>query len=67
MSTLDRFRITILSMGNNYIEDYALIGDCHGCALVSKQGSVDWLTLERFDNDPLLWKILDDEKGLSQA
>jgi GH15 family glucan-1,4-alpha-glucosidase len=63
MSTLDRFRITILSMGNNYIEDYALIGDCHGCALVSKQGSVDWLTLERFDNDPLLWKILDDEKG----
>jgi alpha,alpha-trehalase len=50
-------------MGQEYIEDYALIGDCHGCALISKHGSVDWLTLERFDNDPLLWKILDTHTG----
>lgn len=48
---------------NTCIEDYALVGDCHGCALVSRNGAVDWLTLVRFDNSPDLWSILDREKG----
>lgn len=45
------------------IGDYALIGDCHGSALVSSTGSVDWCCLRRFDSDPVFFRLLDAECG----
>lgn len=32
------------------IEDYALLSNCHGAALVSRDGSVDWMCVPRFDS-----------------
>jgi GH15 family glucan-1,4-alpha-glucosidase len=53
------------SDANGYapIADYALIGDCHTAALVSKSGSIDWYCPGRFDASPVLWRILDARKG----
>ena len=45
------------------IEDYALIGDCHGSALVASNGNIDWATLHRVDAEPVFCRVLDADKG----
>jgi GH15 family glucan-1,4-alpha-glucosidase len=45
------------------IGDYAFIGDCHSCALISSSGSIDWCCMPRFDSDSCFGRVLDWEKG----
>jgi GH15 family glucan-1,4-alpha-glucosidase len=45
------------------IENHGIIGNMHSAALVSVDGTIDWLCLPRFDSPSVFGAILDVEKG----
>lgn len=49
------------------IENHGIVGNMRSAALVSLDGSVDWLCLPRFDSPSVFGAILDADKGAASG
>jgi GH15 family glucan-1,4-alpha-glucosidase len=49
--------------GYRPIEDYGIIGDMHTAALISKEGSLDFMCWPVFDSPSVFCRLLDKDKG----
>ena len=45
------------------LSEYGVIGNTHSAALISKDASIDWLCLPRFDSPSVFASILDTKRG----
>jgi GH15 family glucan-1,4-alpha-glucosidase len=45
------------------IADHAFLGDCHSCALVTRDASIDWACFPRFDAPSVFARVLDADCG----
>ena len=45
------------------IGDYGLVGDCQSAALISRQASIEWCCLPRFDAGSTFGRMLDRDRG----